>query len=96
MVVRRSGQGSDNRNMVRLKNGILAAPRKGPAPTAPPNYVVDPNDPYVFYPVIPKCKLRSIIVVRDKKCNCDKAMYFCDNKCEIDQYKDCHLCTKYK
>lgn len=81
--------------MVRLKNGILAAPRLHDAPPCPAGYRVAPNDPFVFYPIIPKCIHRIIIMVRDKSCHCDKACSFCKNGVDrqINQFKDCYKCT---
>lgn len=78
--------------MVKLKNGILAAPKKGPAPMPPPNYRVDPNDPYVFYPIIPECSKRLCIMIHDQKCRCDTPAYFCGKERRIEKYPDCFNC----
>ena len=84
--------------MVRLKNGILAYPRLHVPPESIAGYKVDPRDPYVFYPIIPKCDYRITIMVRDKTCHCDKPCSFCKNGLErqVNLFADCYKCKLNK
>ena len=76
--------------MIKLKDGTLVAPRLGKAPDVPVGYKAT-NDLYVFKPIIPKCKKRRIIMVKDRGCNCEVPHAYCDKE-PIEVFPTCWKC----
>jgi len=52
----------------KLENGFLIAPRRGETPMPPEGYEVAFGDPYVFLPILIKCKYREKRIIKRSCC----------------------------
>jgi len=44
-------------------DGSVTFPNRGIAPKAPSGYIKDPLDPFVFWPIVKKCKHRTLQII---------------------------------
>lgn len=76
----------------KVDNGYLIAPRRGEIPTPPEGYEVAFGDPFVFLPLLKKCKHRDRRIIKRSCCGPTERL-FCIQKESYITRLQCQECT---